>query len=98
MSILSFIPNSTRSRLGIKRDGGVMKKITLLVMLFLLSAPIAAIGGFDSIGLLGSKGKAAGCFCCVKETCVVTKNEADCKKIGGVKVKKCAECEKAKAK
>ena len=46
----------------------------------------------------GLKKNAAGCFCCVKQTCVVTKNEADCKKIGGVKVTKCGECEKAKKK
>jgi len=47
---------------------------------------------------LGPDGKPTGCFCCVKQTCVVTRNEADCKKIGGVKIKKCEECEKAKTK
>jgi len=31
----------------------------------------------------------------VKATCVVAKDEADCKKIGGIKVKKCEECGEA---
>ncbi len=77
-----------------------MKKIILLAVVFLLGAALVAQGADedDVQAFLGVKGKAAGCFCCVKQTCVVTRNEADCKKIGGVKIKKCEECEKAKKK
>jgi len=53
-----------------------------------------ALGAEEEVQALGVDGKFAGCFCCVKQTCVVTRNEADCKKIGGVKIKKCEECEK----
>ncbi len=72
-----------------------MKKITFFAMLFLLSTALAAQGQTRMIPHLGVDGKFAGCFCCVKQTCVVAKNEVDCKKIGGVKIKKCEECEKA---
>ncbi len=76
-----------------------MKKIIFFAMLFLLSTALAAQGQSRMIPhLLGVDGKFAGCFCCVKQTCVVTRNEADCKKIGGAKIKKCEECEKAKKK
>ncbi|MFC1834427.1 hypothetical protein ACFL2Q_06800 [Thermodesulfobacteriota bacterium] len=77
-----------------------MKRVILLAMVLLLGAvPIAqGVDEDDVQALLGVDGKLAGCFCCVKQTCVVTRNEADCKKIGGVKINNCRECEKAKDK
>ena len=77
-----------------------MKRI-LVIALFLVfalsSLSFATTGGIMKL-ILGADGKPTGCFCCVKQTCVVTRNEADCKKIGGAKIKKCEECEKAKKK
>ncbi len=73
-----------------------MKRI--LVMAFLLVFALSSFSFASSSGImkfLGADGKPAGCFCCVKQACVVAKNEADGKKIGGVKIKKCEECEKA---
>jgi len=74
-----------------------MKKLIFIVILVLLATVSNAPGSsLHRIGsFLGDEGKPAGCFCCVKATCVVAKNEADCKKIGGVKVKKCKECGEA---
>jgi|GEM_PF-621474 len=79
-----------------------MKRILVIAFLLvfaLSSLSIASGGGLMQLkNILGADGKPAGCFCCVKQTCVVTRNVADCKKIGGVKIKKCEECEKAKTK
>ncbi len=80
-----------------------MKKAILIVILVLMAtvtnAPGSMYHGNNPYGgILGTDGKFAGCFCCVKQTCVVTRNEAECKKIGGVKIKKCEECEKAEKK
>ncbi len=66
----------------------------------------ACFGFFDSYELirklfasvrglfLGADSKPVGSFCCVEQTCVITKSEADCKKIGGENIKSCEECEK----
>ncbi len=81
-----------------------MKKVFLIALLFVLvtftfaqgaagSGAILQYGEDDVQAFLGVDAKSAGCFCCVKETCVVARNEADCKKIDGVKIKDCKECE-----
>ena len=77
-----------------------MKKIAVCICLIILLAVTVALASdkpdvSEIPGFLGLKGSSAGCFCCVKETCVVTRNEADCKKIGGIKIKKCEECGKS---
>jgi hypothetical protein len=81
-----------------------MKKNTALLLALL----VCSVGMFESVScaqgpgagdtsiVWGVNAKASGCFCCVKQTCVVARNEADCKKIGGIKVKTCADCEKGK--
>jgi len=76
-----------------------MKKIFLFVLLIATAMATVAQGADDDDvqALLGVDGKFTGCFCCVKQTCVITKNEADCKKIGGVKIKNCKECVEAAA-
>ncbi len=76
-----------------------MKRILVTAFLFVFALSSFSfanhITGTGIPIMLGADGKPTGCFCCVKQTCVVAKNEADCKKIGGVKIKKCEECEKA---
>ncbi len=74
-----------------------MKRILVIAFLlvFALSTLSFAQTTAENFFPHGPDGKPTGCFCCVKETCVVARNEADCKKIGGVKIKQCGECEKA---
>ncbi len=75
-----------------------MKKflVGLIIVTFALSVTLIGSDTRASQGIPeGPDGKPIGCFCCVKDTCVVTKNEADCKKIGGAKVEKCDACGKA---
>jgi hypothetical protein len=67
-----------------------MKKVFLFVLLMAMST-VAQGADMDDVQF-GVDGKLAGCFCCVEQTCVVAKNETDCKKIGGVKIKNCKEC------
>ncbi len=73
-----------------------MKMILGCLMLVAFALSIPVIGSdLASAAMQGADGKPIGCFCCVKDTCVLTKNEADCKKIGGAKVEKCDACGKA---
>ncbi|MBT3259387.1 MAG: hypothetical protein HN366_23465 [Deltaproteobacteria bacterium] len=74
-----------------------MKKIFLFVLLIAMATVAQGADMDDVQGLLGVDGKFTGCFCCVKDTCVVARSEADCKKIGGVKIKNCKECLEAAA-
>ena len=72
-----------------------MKKV-VFIALFIVLVPFTFAQGADEDDVqafLGVDAKSTGCFCCVKETCVVARNEADCKKIDGVKIKDCKECE-----
>jgi hypothetical protein len=88
----------TDAELNWYEGGETMKKIVGIVGIILLAAVSFAVAtdkpDTSEIPLGAQKGNTAGCFCCVKQTCVVARNEADCKKIGGVKIKKCADCEK----
>ncbi|MFC1835900.1 hypothetical protein ACFL2Q_14480 [Thermodesulfobacteriota bacterium] len=77
-----------------------MKRILVIAFLLVFALSSLCFAQADLLNedfmILGADGKPTGCFCCcVKETCVVARNEADCKKIGGVKIDKCGECEKA---
>ncbi len=76
-----------------------MKKILVCLMITAFVLAVADIGSNVSASRIslphGPDGKPIGCFCCVKDTCVLTKNEADCKKIGGAKIDKCDACGKA---
>ena len=74
-----------------------MKRIAVYVLVAAVALSIVSLGSdaFARTVPQGPDGKPIGSFCCVKDTCVVTKNEADCKKIGGKKVNKCEECGKA---
>jgi hypothetical protein len=78
----------------------IMKKTAVIILVLGLMLSMMSFVPAPSPATIlwpmeGADGKSIGCFCCVKGTCVVTKNEADCKKIGGVKIDNCKACEKA---
>ncbi|WP_027183125.1 hypothetical protein [Desulfovibrio inopinatus] len=63
-----------------------MKAFVLSLAMFMAATP--AFAGL----LLGAEDFSKGAMCCVEKTCVITKSEADCTKIGGNVVKDCKEC------